>query len=81
MTSTELDRLAAMLARWVPESELREAYTVAMRVSSRRRDYRAEIGVGTPAHAYYLAIQASAAMRAEYARVYPEVLAACRETD
>lgn len=79
MTNTELDRLADLLARYVPESELREAYGTELLVGC-ARGFR-ERGDSTTAQAYYLAIQASAAMRAEYARIYPDVIAACHETD
>jgi hypothetical protein len=56
MTSTELDRLAALLTRWVPESELREAYGTELSSGS-VRGFR-ERGDSTIAQAYYLAIQA-----------------------
>jgi hypothetical protein len=64
MTSTELDRLAALLARHVPESELREAYSTELLVGC-ARGFR-ERGDSTSAQAYYLAIQAKRADDAEY---------------
>lgn len=77
MTDAELSRLAELLTHWVPESELREAYSTELLVGS-VRGFR-ERGDSTTAQAYYLAIQAAVKMRAEYARIYPEVVAACQD--